>query len=210
MTNKTKPWTDTLLFWADIAGTLVFALAGASSAVAASFDLLGILVLSFSVGLGGGVFRDLLIGAVPPLAISDVRYPATTFAAGFFVFATHGIFTLPKDVLLVLDAAGLGLFAVSGAGKALSYGIRPPLAVLMGTIGAVGGGVVRDVLLARTPLLFQSDIYAVAAMLGASLMLVTQRFGLRRPWPPILGALACFALRMVAVSRGWNLPKTLF
>jgi uncharacterized membrane protein YeiH len=135
---------------AGLAGT--FGVEGATAAVRGNLDLLGLMVLAFATALCGGMTRDVLIGAVPPNAIRDWRYPAVAFVARTLTFLAHALVRpYPQQVIVTLDAAGLALFAVAGAEKALAYGIHPSTAVLLGAITAVGGGVVRDVLLAQIP-----------------------------------------------------------
>jgi uncharacterized membrane protein YeiH len=139
-----KPRSDTLLLAVDFAGTFVFAMEGGMAAARANLDLLGVMVLAFATALGGGIIRDLLIGAVPPGAISNWRYAAIAFAGGFSVFLFYQfVEEIPPSLLMVLDAAGLGLFAVAGAEKALEFGIHPLIAILMGGITGVGGGTIR-------------------------------------------------------------------
>jgi len=153
------------LLTVDLIGTFVFAVEGATTAIQGNLDLLGLMVLAFATALAGGIIRDLLIGSVPPGAIRDWRYSAVAFLAAAVVFLWHSrVSQIPPRFLIVIDAAGLSLFAVAGAAKALDYGIHPFLAVLMGGITGVGGGTVRDILLARVPLVLRSDIYAVAAL----------------------------------------------
>jgi uncharacterized membrane protein YeiH len=206
--SKTRPGVETLIWAADLAGTFVFAVEGAVTAMRGGLDLLGVMVVSFVAALGGGVIRDLLIGATPPNAIRDWRYPALTFAAGLLAFLFQSIVqSFPVLLVTVLDAAGLALFAVAGVEKALLHEIRPFVAMLMGTVTGVGGGVVRDILLARVPLVLQADIYASAAFLGALVVVVARRAGLPPGWAAFLGGAACFVLRMVAVTRGWHLPR---
>ncbi len=203
-----KNWSAGLLFAVDLAGTAVFAMGGALAAIQGGLDLLGVLVLSFCTALGGGVLRDLLIGAVPPVAIQDWRYPVVAFAVGALTFLFHGpIKMIPLPLVIALDAAGLSLFAVAGAGKALVHRINPFVAVAMGAVTGAGGGVVRDILLARVPLVLHTDIYATAAMAGAAVLVLARRAGLPTAWAAALGGLACFALRLVAVWQGWGLPK---
>ncbi|WP_201325655.1 trimeric intracellular cation channel family protein, partial [Burkholderia sp. E168m23] len=130
---------------ADLAGTAVFAIEGANAAIGAGLDLFGVMVLSLVVALGGGVIRDLLIGARPPSAVSDWRYPALAFAAGLFAFVFHArVASFSPSLLTTLDAAGLALFAVAGAVKALEFRVHPFIATLMGAVTGCGGGVVRD------------------------------------------------------------------
>jgi uncharacterized membrane protein YeiH len=167
-----------------------------------------LMVLSFATALAGGIIRDLLIGAIPPGAIRDWRYPAVAFLAGATVFLWHNyVSRVPQSFLVVVDAAGLSLFAVAGAAKALDYGIHPFLAILMGGITGVGGGTVRDLLLARVPTVLRSDIYAVAALAGAAVMVAGLSAGLAPTLMTFAGAITCFALRLVAVWRHWNLPR---
>jgi len=197
-----------LLLVVDLIATFVFGLEGALAAVESDLDLFGVLVLAFATALAGGLFRDLLIGAIPPASIRDWRYPTVAFLGGAVVCLWHTTVShVPQEFIVVLDAAGLSLFAVAGATKALHYKIHPFLAVLMGGITGVGGGTVRDILLARVPTVLRSDIYAVAALAGAAITVA----GLRANLPPtltaILGSVSCFVLRVVAVSRHWNLPR---
>lgn len=197
-----------LLLVFDLMATSVFALEGAFSAVQGRLDLLGLMVLAFATALGGGIVRDLLIGAVPPNSIRDWRYAATALTAAAIVFLAYGRLSHVSPMLiLTLDAAGLGLFAVAGAAKALQFNIHPLLAVLMGGITGVGGGTIRDVLLARVPTVLRSDVYATAALLGAAIVVAGWRLKVRPVWAMSLGGVACFALRMFALSRHWNLPK---
>ncbi|BDU22171.1 trimeric intracellular cation channel family protein [Dyella sp. GSA-30] len=193
---------------ADLAGTVVFAIEGASAAIRAGLDLLGVLVLSFMVALGGGVIRDLLIGATPPSAIRDWRYPVLAFVTGLVTFLIHTqIETVPAVLLTTLDAAGLALFAVAGAEKALDFKINPFIAILMGAITGCGGGVMRDMLLARVPVVLVADIYASAALLGALVVVVGRRLGCPPAVAAVLGFVVCFALRVAAVRFGWQLPR---
>lgn len=193
---------------ADLAGTVVFAIEGASAAIRAGLDLLGVLVLSFMVALGGGVIRDVLIGATPPSAIRDWRYPVLAFVTGLITFLIHTqIETVPAVLLTTLDAAGLALFAVAGAEKALDFKINPFIAILMGAMTGCGGGVMRDMLLARVPVVLVADIYASAALLGALVVVVGRRLGFPPAVAAVLGFVVCFALRIAAVRFGWQLPR---
>ena len=189
-------------------GTFVFAVEGAMAAVQSNLDILGVMVLAFATALGGGIIRDVLIGAVPPNSIRDWRYPAAAFAGGAVVFFQSSfVDKVPEALILTLDAAGLALFAVAGAAKALDFNIHPFLATLMGGITGVGGGTVRDVLLARIPSVLRSDVYAVAALAGAAAMILSLRLKMRPAIATTIGIAVCFTLRMVAVHQRWNLPK---
>lgn len=112
-------------------------------------------------------------------------------------------------MILVLDAAGLSLFAVAGTEKALLYEMHPFIAILLGTITGVGGGTVRDIFLARVPNVLRADIYATAAMAGAAVMIASRKLRLSPTWAAVLGGTFCFVLRLVSVWRGWNLPKVM-
>ncbi|HUC68297.1 MAG TPA: trimeric intracellular cation channel family protein [Stellaceae bacterium] len=197
----------TLVLVADLAGSFVFAVEGALTAIASNLDLLGIAVLSFATALCGGMVRDVLIGAVPPNAIRDWRYCAVAFtAAGLTFLLWPFVEHVPRPIIIGLDAAGLSLFAVAGAEKALDYGIHPFIAALMGTITAAGGGTIRDVLLAQVPGVLRVDIYATAALFGSVIVVLGRT--LRLPPVPVAisGGLACFVLRLVALWRNWQLP----
>jgi uncharacterized membrane protein YeiH len=196
-----------LLFTVDLAGTLLFGVEGATAAIGNHLDLLGLMVLAFSTALAGGIFRDLLIGAVPPNALRDWRYSAMAFTGAAVVFFLHHfVQAIPNTTLVVLDAAGLSLFAVAGTEKALLYKIHPFIAILLGTITGVGGGTVRDILLARIPLVLRADVYATAAMAGSAAMILGRKFKLSPTLAAFLGGTVCFVLRLVSVWRHWNLP----
>lgn len=201
---------DFLFLVVDLIGTFVFAVEGALAGINAGLDVFGLMVLAFVTALGGGTIRDLLIGAIPPNSIRDWRYATTAFAGGGAVFFFHEfIQQVPLHLLITLDAAGLALFAVSGAGKALEFGITPLLAIMMGAVTGAGGGTIRDMLLARIPAVLNSDVYATAALAGAAVVVLAIKSKMPRGMAMTAGAAVCFALRMVAVWHGWNLPKVI-
>jgi uncharacterized membrane protein YeiH len=205
--------SDRLLFAVDLAGTLLFGIEGATAAIAGNLDFLGLMVLAFSTALAGGIIRDLLIGAVPPSSLRDWRYAATAFAGGAIVFFMHRLFMqgiaqgVPATVIMCLDAADLGLFAVAGTEKALLHRMHSFIAILLGTITAVGGGTVRDMLLAQVPTVLRADVYATAAMAGSAVMILARRLGLSPNLAAGLGGIVCFVLRVVSVWQHWNLPR---
>jgi uncharacterized membrane protein YeiH len=201
-------WGERLILLADLGGTFVFAVEGALAAIAGELDLLGVLVLSFVTALGGGIIRDVLIGATPPVAIRDGRYPLVALAGGGLTFLFYAfVSSVPIPLIVKLDAGGLALFAVAGTQKALAFGIRPLIAAALGTVTAVGGGMARDVLLTRIPAILRVDVYATAALAGSLTMIAARRLGLPVWAGSLLGFVVCVALRLVAVSRDWNLPK---
>lgn len=198
---------DGLLLVADMAGTLIFAIEGATAAVVADFDLLGLLVLAFAVALGGGIIRDVLIGALPPAALRDWRYSITAFLGAMIVFFLHRqVSHVPAFPLMTLDAAGLSLFAMAGTHKALLYRMHPFIAVLLGAITGVGGGIIRDVFLAQVPNVLHADIYATAALAGSAVMIAARKARISAIASTILGWMVCFLLRVVSVWQHWNLP----
>jgi uncharacterized membrane protein YeiH len=196
----------TLLLVLDLLGTFVFALSGATAGVKRRLDVFGVLVLSFVVGNVGGITRDLLIGAVPPAAISDWRYLAVSVLAGMITFWWPAAIDRLSSPVLVFDGAGLALFAVSGAQKALAYGLNPFMAALLGMLTGIGGGMARDVLLAEIPTVLRTDLYAVAALAGAAVVVIGNALHLPSPAVMIAGALLCFALRLMAIHWRWRLP----
>ncbi len=197
---------QTLLLVFDLAGTFVFALSGAAAGVKRRLDLFGVLVLSFVAGNVGGITRDVLIGAVPPAAISDWRYLAVSALAGLITFGRSSVVDRLWSPVLVFDGAGLALFAVSGAQKALAYALNPVMAALLGMLTGIGGGMARDILLAEIPTVLRSDIYAVAALAGAAVVVIGNALRLPAAAVAIAGALLCFGLRLLAIRRGWHLP----
>jgi uncharacterized membrane protein YeiH len=205
--NTLTVWRDRLILAADLGGTFVFAVEGALAAILGRLDLLGVMVLSFVTALGGGIIRDVLIGATPPSAIRDARYPCVALTGGLLTFVFYALVSqVPADILIRLDAAGLALFAIAGTQKALAFGIQPLIAAALGTVTAVGGGATRDVLLTQVPGVLRVDIYATAALAGSLTMVGCRRLGLPVWAGSLIGGGVCIALRLVSVSRNWNLP----
>lgn len=190
----------------DLAGTFVFALSGAMAGVKRKLDLFGVLVLSFVAANTGGIIRDILIGATPPGAISDWRYLGVSLAAGIITFYFSSAIIQRWNPVLLFDAAGLALFAVSGAHKALVYGLNPVMATLLGMLTGIGGGMARDVLLAEIPTVLRSDLYAVAALVGAAVVVIANMLQLPSGVAALFGAVLCFGLRVLAIRNGWQLP----
>jgi len=190
----------------DLTGTFAFAISGAIAGARHRLDVFGVLVLSFAAATSGGIARDVLIGAIPPASIQDLRYVAASVLAGVITFFWYGKVGRMRNAVLFFDAAGLGLFAVAGAGKALAYEMGPVAAALLGMLTGIGGGVVRDVLVSEVPVVFRKDVYAVAALAGASVVVVGSEWG----WPPqpvaVAGALLCFGIRMMAIYQHWQFP----
>ena len=197
---------NTFLVVFDLGGTFVFALSGAVAGVKHRLDLFGVLVLAFAAGNSGGIARDVMIGALPPAAISDWRYIAVSMLAGLITFQWYRIINRLKSPVLVFDAAGLALFAVSGAGKALAFHAGPVAATLLGMLTGIGGGMVRDLLTMEIPNVLRTELYAVAALIGSSVMVLGKSLHFPTSLAAITGAVLCFGLRFVAMRRGWQLP----
>ena len=200
---------ETLVLILDLVGTFVFALSGAMLGVRRRLDIFGVLVLSFAAATAGGITRDLLIGATPPAALSDWRYPVTSLAAGVVTFFHAPLIERLRNPVRLFDAMGLALFAVAGTRKALEYGISPPMAAAMGMLTGIGGGIARDVLLAQVPLVLRAELYAVAALAGALVVALGHWLSLPALPCALVGAGLCFGLRMMAVTYGWHLPVAL-
>ena len=190
----------------DLLGTFAFALSGAVSGVKHRLDIFGVLVLSFAAANVGGITRDLLIGAVPPPGIADWRYIATAIAAGLITFYGGAVVDRLWNSVLLFDAVGLGLFAVTGASKALAFHLGPLTAVLLGVLTGIGGGVARDVLVSEVPAVLRADLYAVAALAGAAVVVIGLSLGFAADVVSIVGAVLCIGLRITAMHRHWQLP----
>jgi uncharacterized membrane protein YeiH len=196
----------TLVLTLDLLGTFVFALSGAVAGVRRRLDLFGVLVLSFVAANSGGIVRDVLIGATPPSAIRDWGYLAVSLLAGVLIFFWYPRIKRLRSPVLIFDAAGLALFCVAGAQKALVFGLEPVMAALLGMLTGVGGGVARDVLLSEIPAVLRSDIYAVAALAGAAVMVTGDALGVPGTVSACAGAALCFGLRLAAIKLDWHLP----
>jgi uncharacterized membrane protein YeiH len=190
----------------DLVGTFVFALSGAALGVERDMDLFGVLVLAFVTAVFGGITRDVLIGALPPASIASWHNLALAVAAGLFVFRFHHALHRLQHPVQVFDAAGLGVFAVAGTDKALEYGITWPMAAVLGMISGIGGGIVRDVLTAQIPTVLRADIYAVAALAGALVVVAGYEVALSPTAVALAGITLCVFLRLMALYRGWKLP----
>lgn len=197
-----------ILYWLDLFGVAVFAVSGALTAGRAGLDLLGVLVIASFTAIGGGTVRDLLLNRHPIFWIRDPTYLIVIAAMAFLTIAYVRVLPPPGDALLVADALGLALFAMSGAQIAEERHLSPIIVVLMGTMSGVAGGVLRDVLSDRVPLLLQRDIYATAAIAGISLSLGLRALGVGRAVAFATGLVAIAALRLVSIA--WNLQLPVF
>jgi len=204
-----KEYAATTLLVLELAGTFVFALSGAAAGIKHRLDLFGVLVLACATATAGGITRDVLVGAVPPVALRDWRYLGIAILAGLLVFSWS---PRPereqrlRNLVVTFDAAGLALFAVSGTQTALGYGLTPVMAALLGMMTGIGGGMLRDVLVSDIPAVLHSDLYAVAALAGAVVVVAGHLLNAPPMASALSGAAVCFGMRLVALWRGWRLP----
>ena len=190
----------------DLCGTFVFALSGGVAAVKNRLDIFGVLVLSFAAANSGGIARDAMIGATPVAALSDWRYVVVSLAAGLLTFYFYSLIDRLSGSVLIFDAAGLALFAVTGATKALAYHLGPVAAALLGMLTGIGGGMMRDILLTEIPQVLRSDLYALAALAGAATMVGGDMMRISYGISATVGGILCFGLRFGAIRFGWRLP----
>lgn len=198
--------SSTLVTVLDLCGTFAFAVSGAMAGVGKRLDVFGVLVLAFAASSFGGIGRDVLIGATPPAALMDWRYLAVSLAAGVISFGWSALIEKFAHTVLLMDAAGLAFFAVAGTQKALAFGLSPTMSALLGMLTGIGGGIVRDVLLADIPAVLRSDLYAVAALAGAAFIALGSMAHAPQVLSAIAGGLLCFGLRVMAIRWRWQLP----
>lgn len=195
-----------MLYVLDLLGVAVFAVSGVLAAGRKGLDFLGVVVIATLTAVGGGTLRDLLLDRHPIFWIADPAYLFVIAAAALLTLIYVRLRAPPQNALLVADALGLALFALSGAQIAESAGLSPAIVVLMGTMTGVAGGILRDVVCAEIPLILRRDIYATAAITGVSLYLLAQALGIPRSWAFWAGMAVVVALRLLAMLRGWRLP----
>ena len=195
-----------LLVVLDLVGIFVFSVTGALVAVRKNLDLFAATVLAGVTGLGGGFLRDVLIGATPPAALADWRYLLVPLAAGLLTFAFHPILGRLERVVTLFDAFGLALFCVTGALKAVDYGLGPLPAALLGMVTGIGGGIIRDVLAGRVPVIFEGVLYATPALAGAAVAVLLDRADLPLVVVAAAGFSTCLGWRLLALVRGWRAP----
>ena len=191
----------------DLAGTLAFAVNGALTALrVARLDIVGVVTLGMITALGGGIIRDVLLGSLPPATFSDWRYLAVAAGGGLVAFAFGRQLERLTALITVMDAAGLSLFAVTGAVKALELGLGPAQAVILGAITGVGGGTLRDVLVRRIPSVLSSGLYAIPALVGATATVVVTELGVYNVGTGVAAAALCFGIRMLGVHLDLDAP----
>ena len=202
------PAASSALVALDLAGIFVFAVSGGLTAVRKDLDVVGILVLAIVTGLGGGILRDVLLGRLPPASLDDWRYLIAPVVAGLLAFRFPSTVGRMEQLITGFDAAGLGLFCATGAITATEAGLSPIPATLLGTITAVGGGVLRDVLAGRVPVVLRSEIYALPATAGAAVAVTAHRLGTGDLVAAAAAFVVCFGWRMIAVRHNWHAPRS--
>ena len=193
----------------ELTGVASFALSGALLGVRRSFDIVGLTVLAVVTSLGGGILRDLVLGDDPPVAFVDLAYVVVPLTAAVVVLFWHPVVERAAPLVQVFDAVGLGLFCVTGATKALDFGLGPVQAAMLGVTTAVGGGIMRDMLAGEVPTVFRhgaAELYAVAALLGAGFVVVADLAGQLSPVTAVAAAVLAFGLRLLALRYGWRAP----
>jgi uncharacterized membrane protein YeiH len=189
----------------DLAGVGVFAASGGALGVAKRLDLFGVVFVGFVSALGGGIIRDLVIG-VPPVAFWDWRYGLTAALASLLVFWWHPWLAKARRFMLLLDAAGLALFTVTGTTKSLEFWVPAVGACLLGMLTGIGGGLARDLLLNEIPVVLQREIYALASLIGAAAVVILYRWHIANFVTLTLAGALIFAIRLVALYRRWSAP----
>jgi uncharacterized membrane protein YeiH len=190
----------------DLTGCFVFALSGGLAAVRARLDVFGVVVVATVTAIGGGIVRDVLAGVTPPNALRHWPYLAVPAAAAVVVFVWHPQVNRMRRPIIALDAAGLGLFTVTGTRLALDHGLGPSGAVALGVLTGIGGGMLRDLLLREIPLVLRREIYALASAAGAVLVVIGERVGWTAGWQ-VGAALVVFVVRLLAARRHWSAPR---
>ena len=201
-------WDSSLLLILDLAGTFAFALNGALTAIrVAKLDVVGVVTLGMVTALGGGIIRDILLGSLPPATFNDWRYLAVAATGSLVAFGFSRHLDRLAGPIQVLDAAGLSLFAVSGASKAMEFGLGAGQAVILGAVTAVGGGTVRDALIGRIPVVLRRELYAIPALAAALVVVITQRFGMYGVPAALGAAVLCFGIRLLGVRFKVDAPR---
>lgn len=191
----------------DIFGTLIFALSGGFRAVKYELDILGVLILATSTGVGGGICRDVILGAHPPAAFSNEYYIVTCLIGGLLVFFFAHKLAFQWRKIIISDALGLGVFTAIGASKAYSFGLGPVGVVMMGCLTATGGGVIRDILVREIPAVIKTDFYATASILGGCVFLIMNTFCSVAEVTIPVTVIATTAFRMLAMRYDFHLPR---
>lgn len=199
--------TMNLLYFLDILGTFVFAISGIRLAAKKDLDLFGAAVIGFVTAVGGGTTRDILLGNYPVGWIQDPIYPITILIAVPFTYIFRKYIVNMTRTLFIFDTIGIGIFTILGLEKALSLGANPGIAIAMGMVSAVVGGVIRDILCNEIPLIFRKEIYAMACLIGALVFFFLQELAVPPNINYIVTVLLIVVVRIIVIKKGLNMPK---
>ena len=195
------------MYGLELAAIFFAGISGALAAVRKNFDIFSLLLLAWVTGLGGGLMRDVLIGAVPPVGITSWRYVLTALAAGVIVHFMHPRLAALRRLIIVFDAGALALFVVIGTIKGMEYGVGPLASVFVGLFTGIGGGLVRDLLVDEAPIVLRErELYAIPATLGAMLTAATVHFGVFNHWVGAAIAFSILTMRLVSLKMNWQAP----
>ena len=195
-----------MIYFLDIFGTLIFAISGAIKAVKYELDIFGVTILAIATGIGGGMIRDLLIGSVPPAALQHEEYLITCIAGAFLVFFLSKKIAERWNIILILDAVGLGVFTFIGASKGLGAGLGVIGILMTGTMTATGGGVIRDLLANEIPIILKKDFYATATIIGGIVFSLLNRLDINPTIVFFLTFLTTTGIRLIAMKLDIKLP----
>jgi uncharacterized membrane protein YeiH len=200
-------FTMSLIDYLDLVGTFVFAITGGLRAIRHHLDVLGVMVLSVATGVGGGMIRDMLLGATPVAAIESELYLGVCIAGGLVVFFAGNKVATEWNRVAIIDGIGLGVFAAIGGAKGLAYGLGPIGVMIMAALTATGGGVVRDILVREVPAVIRNDFYATAALIGGAALYLAHTAGLGPVAQIWIAGIATSGLRFYAMTKGVGLPR---
>lgn len=195
-----------MIYWLDLFGIAVFACSGALAAGQKRMDLFGVLVLAFVTAVGGGTLRDLVIGVTPVFWVRDPVYVWVAIGAGALTFVAAHLRRISSDILIVADALGLAVFTVLGTRVGVDQIGPGAISAITGVMSGVAGGIIRDVLANRVPLIFRQEIYASAALLGAVILQLLDYWGVASPMPALIAGTVVLVLRLAAVKWHLRLP----
>lgn len=197
----------TLIYTLDLLGTAAFAASGALAGIRRQMDVFGVLVLGLVTATGGGTLRDLLLGDSPPFILKDETYLYLSVAVSLLVFIFHRRLEFLTHPLTYFDAVGLGTFVVIGTGKAIAFKLGFFGAVMMGVLTATAGGMLRDLLSAKVPMILQKEVYASACLAGGALLFLLQLTAVPSDMSVLLSASTVIILRLLAIRYNWSLPR---
>jgi uncharacterized membrane protein YeiH len=196
-----------IIYTLDIAGTFAFAISGALVAIKKDFDIFGVIIIAFVTAVGGGMMRDVLINAHPINWINDINYIWTILTAVGITFLFRSRIAPLRKTMFLFDTIGISVFTLSGLEKGLAYDLHPFVALVMGMVSAVFGGVIRDVLTRKVPLIFKKEIYASACLAGGVVYLILSNFNINKDLHFVIPAAVIFIIRTVVVKYKLELPK---